>query len=97
MEKRRSAQVTTSACFVLGILRKVSLTCPGAAVHAVDPLSFPCFTIQSFLVAGAEERAVTKPDAVSGHICSVYSAHQVLSSLCCGWEALVGAQPLQIP
>ena len=88
MEKHRSAQVTTSACFVLDILCKVSPTCPGAAVHPVDPLSFPYFTIRSFLVAGAEEQAVTKPDIVSGHIHSVYSVREVLSSLYCRGERL---------
>lgn len=88
MEKCRSAQVTTFACFVMAILCKVSLTCPGAAVHPVDPLSFPCFPIQSFLVAGAEEQPVTEPDVVPGHIHSVYSVHEVLSSLYCRGDHL---------
>lgn len=85
MEKHPSAQVTTSACFVLDILCKVGLTCPGAAVHLADPLSFPCFTIQSFLAAGAEQ-AVTEPDVVSGHIHSVYSVHEALSCVYCREE-----------
>lgn len=79
--------MTTSACFVLDILRKVSLACPGAAGHPADPLSFPFFTIQSFLVTGAEEQAVIEAEVVSGHIPSVSSVHAVLSGLHCSRES----------
>lgn len=78
METRQSAQVTTSACLVLDMLIKVSLTCSDAAAHPVDPPSFLCFTIQSFQAGGAEEQAAVKPEVVSGHIRCVYRVYNVL-------------------
>lgn len=47
----------------------------------------PAFVpLQDFLVVGAEEQAVTKPDVVSGHLHPVLSVHKGSA-----------AQPLQAP
>lgn len=46
------------------------------SVHPVLFLS-RFFSLQAFLVVGAEEQAVTKPDVVSGRTHPVLSVHQV--------------------